>query len=710
MRPRWVVPAAAVVTWLVIGGPLASLQGQVSSAQRNDNAAFLPASAESTRVLNVDATFQQGATTPAILVYARASGLTPADREKITADTRAIVAAVGSRLSGPPIGPIVAPDDKAAQVILPFAGSVAGSDVDTLRDTVEDIRARITSSPGLDAHVTGPVGIFADFTGAFAGIDGVLLLVTGLLILLILLVVYRSPILPLLVLLVAGFALSVAGGVVYLLARADIVTLSGQSQGILDVLVLGAATDYALLIVARFREELRRYADPYDAMRTAWRATVEPIAASGATVILALLCLLVSDLASNRGLGPIGAIGIACALLAMLTLLPALLVLFGRAVFWPFRPEYGSGSARELAERPSGLADRPSIRERRRGIWARMAGLVGRRARVVWTSTLLVLLILTYGLTRLEAHEIPQSEAFSTVVDSQVGQDVLAQHFPAGTGNPVEIIANAARLNEVVAAASAVPGVASVGPYSGRPVPSGPAMVVDGLVRVDATLAVRADSPEAAHVVGQLRKAVHAVPGAEAIVGGFTAINVDVQRTSQRDRAVIIPLVLLVVFVVLALLLRALLAPLLLLLTVLLSFFATLGVSGVVFQDGFGFPGADSAFPLFAFVFLVALGADYNIFLMTRVREEVARRGHKAGTLAALAVTGGVITSAGVVLAATFSALSVLPLVFLVEISFTVAFGVLLETLVVRSLLVPSLVVDIGRRVWWPSALRRARP
>ena len=585
MRVRW-VPAIAVLAWAAFGGPLASLAGRLSTVQRDDDVAFLPASAESTAVFHLDAAFPGRGTTPALLAYVR---------------------------------------------------------------------------PG---HQT-------------AGVDLLLPLVAGLVILLILLVVYRSPILPFLVVLVAGFALAVANGVVYLLAQHGVVAVSGLSRGLLDVLVLGVGSGYALLIVSRFREQLRRYVEPYDAMRTAWRASAEPIAASGATVVLALLCLLVSDQPSSRDLGPIGAIGIACALLAMLTLLPALLVLVGRAVFWPFPPPYG-----------------PS-RADRRGLWARMAELVGRRSRVAWASTLLVLVFLALGLTRLDAHGISQSN-LSAVVDSK-------------PGNPAEIIASAARLNEVIAAAAAVPGVATVAAYSGRPAPSGPAMVVNGLVRVDATLAVPADSPRAGDVVSRLRKVVHAVPGADAKVGGYTASNVDAALTAQRDRAIVIPLVLFAVFVVLSLVLRAVLAPVLLVLTVLLSYFAAMGVSGVVFRYGFGFPGADPAFPLFAFVLLVALGANYAIFLMTRVREEVARRGHRAGTLTALAVTGGVITSAGVVLAATFSALSVLSLVFLVELAFTVAFGVLLDTIVVRSLLVPSLVVDIGRRLWWPSALGRTR-
>ncbi len=691
---RWIWPALVIIVWLVIGAPLGSLQSKVSSVQKNDNASFLPRSAESTEVLDLNSRFVTTESSPAIIVYARPAGLTAADKSKIVSDIQAAVNHFGSRLVAAPIGPVFSDKPSkqnpgAAEVIYQFAGS----DVQKTAPDVEWLRAQISTVPGLEAHVAGPVGIFADLSKAFQGIDGVLLLVTGLVILLILFVVYRSPLLPFIVLLVAGIALSVANGVVYLLAKADVVTLSGQSQGILDVLVLGAGTDYALLMVSRFREELRRHESKYRAIRVAWRAAVAPIAASGGTVILGLLCLLVSDLASNRGLGPIGAIGIACALAAMLTLLPAILALLGRAAFWPFRPTYRSHPAEE------------------HGVWARVARAVGRRPRVFWVLTTLVLLVLTLGVTKLDANGIPQSDSFSSNVDSTVGQRVIASYFPAGSGNPAEIIANAGSLDAVVAAARAVPGVAGVVPYTGAPPGvAAPPKVVDGLVRVDATLAAEADSDQAGTTITQLREAVRAVPGAEAKVGGFSAINLDVQKTSQRDRAIIIPLVLLVVFVILSLLLRSLIAPLLLVLTVLLSFFATLGVCGLVFRYGFGFAGADSAFPLFAFVFLVALGVDYNIFLMTRVREEVARRGHRAGTLAGLAVTGGVITSAGVVLAATFSALSVLPLVFLTEIAFAVAFGVLLDTLVVRSLLVPALTVDIGRGIWWPGELRRADP
>lgn len=701
---RWLLPALAILAWILFAGPLASLASKTSDVQKNDNASFLPSNAESTAVLNLNERFVETEASPAILVYARPGGLTDADRAKISADLAEASAHLGDKLVGPPLGPVYSTDGEAAQAILQFAGS----DAEKATGEVAWLRGLISSSPGLEAHITGPVGIFADFVDIFKDINGVLLLVTGIVVLLILIVVYRSPLLPLVVLGVAGFALGLANGVVYLLAKAEVITVTGQSQGILDVLVLGAATDYALLLISRYREELRRHRSRFDAIAVALKAVVAPILASGGTVILGLLCLLVSDLASNRGLGPVGAIGIGSALLAMLTLLPALLALLGRVVFWPFRPAYGS----------------PPVEER--GAWGRVARAVGRRPRTVWALTALMLLALAGGIARLEADGIPQTESFTTQTDSKSGQNLVGRHFPAGSGNPAQVMARQEKLGEVVAAAQAVPGIATVVPYAGFTPPGSPPAappgspspgsppaapkVVDGLVRVDVTLADAADSPAAAQTLRRLRTAVHAVPGADAKVGGFTAITLDIQDTSRRDRTVIIPLVLGVVFLILILLLRSLVAPLLLVVTVVLSFAATLGVSGVVFRDVFGFAGADAAFPLFAFVFLVALGVDYNIFLMTRVREETARRGHRAGTLAGLAVTGGVITSAGVVLAATFAALSVLPLVFLAEMAFAVAFGVLLDTLVVRSLLVPALTVDIGRSVWWPGKLRRADP
>jgi putative drug exporter of the RND superfamily len=461
--------------------------------------------------------------------------------------------------------------------------------------------------------------------------------------------------------------------------------------------VVGASTDYALLLIARYKEELRRNASRFAAMRVAWRAAFPPILASGSTVILALMCLLLSDLKSNKGLGPVGAIGIGAALLAMLTLLPAILVLLGRVAFFPFLPRHGSRPGEE------------------RGLWGAVSRLVGRRYRWIWAAVALILVAMSFGLTRLNPNGIPLDKSFSTKQDSVTGQQVLGQHFDAGLATPTIVVTNAAKVSDVVQAVKGVRGVGDAVPYTGAPpgtpgADSRPPKVVDGLVRVDVTLSVAPDSAEGHGVIRTIRDTVHAIPGADAKVGGFTAINLDVQDTAKRDRNLIIPIVLAVVFVILVLLLRAVLAPLVLIGTVVLSFVATLGASGFIFRDVFHFAGTDSAFPLFAFVFLVALGVDYNIFLMTRVREETAKRGHRAGTLTGLAVTGGVITSAGAVLAATFAALSVLPLVFLAELAFTVAFGVLLDTLIVRSLLVPALTVDIGRVSWWPSRLSRGEP
>jgi putative drug exporter of the RND superfamily len=690
-RPwRWVIPAAVIVAWLVVGGGLGPISQKTSEVQKNENSSYLPQSAESTKVLEEANRFTDKQTLVAIVVYTRASGLTVDDRNKIRGDVREIGSHLGPDIVGLPIGPAFSKDGKAGQIVIQFSAS----DPNKLKDPVVWLRHQAGGVSGLESHVAGPAGLFADFANSFEGIDGVLLVVTGIIVLAILILVYRSPILPFVVLGSAVLALTLGNGAVYLLAKNDIITLNGQSQGIMQVLVLGAGTDYALLLVSRYREELRRYASRFDAIRAAWRAAVAPIVASGLTVIIALLCLLLSDLKSNQGLGPVGAIGIGTALLSMLTLLPAILALLGRAAFFPFRPKYQSHPAEE------------------HGFWGWVSRVVGRRARLVWVVTAVVLLAMAAGVVKLNANGVAQTDAFTTKQDSVTGQQVLGAHFPAGSGSPVVIISKADKAPDVVTAIGTVPGAEAPVPFTGQPPGVGPGTpkVVDGLIRLDVTLQAAPDSPASQDTIRKLRDAVHAVPGADAKVGGFTAINLDVQDTAKRDRTLIIPVVLVVVFIILMLLLRSALAPLALILTVVLSFFATLGASGLVFKYLFHFAGTDSVFPLFAFIFLVALGVDYNIFLMTRVREETGRRGHKAGTLAGLAVTGGVITSAGLVLAATFAALSVLPLVFLAELAFTVAFGVLLDTLVVRSLLVPALTVEMGRIVWWPSKLWHGNP
>jgi putative drug exporter of the RND superfamily len=695
--PGWVRPAIVVALFLLVAGPVASAGSKLADVQRNDATAYLPSGAEATGVSGATKRFTGIESTTAIIVYGSPAGISKQDQIDITLVDIQIAQELSAHLAGPPMGPIISDDNQAAEVIVPLIGS----DPNRLRGDVDALRAQAAATPGLEMHVAGPAAALTDLTEVFGEVDGVLLLVALGAVLLILVVAYRSPILPFVVLGVAGMALGLANGMVYLLAKQGVLTVSGDAQGILDVLVLGAGTDYALLLTARYRDELRRHRDRYRAMRVAWRAAVQPIAASGATVILGLLCLLASDLGSTRGLGPVAAVGIACALVSMLILLPAVLALVGRWAFWPFRPTFGSPATGE------------------RGFWPRLAAGIGRHSRLVWVLTVLALGGLALGMTRLEAHGVPRTESFLAPVDSNAGQDVLSRHFSDATATPVLVVCGYPRLDDVIAAAGTVPGVTKAVAYvdpleafdrhkAGQPAPPPKEVAGQGLVSV--TIDAAPDSPRATATVQALRDKLHSLPGAGAKVGGYTATNLDLQRTAQRDREVVIPLVLALVLVVLMLLLRAVVAPVILVATVILSFLATLGVSGVFFRDVFGFAGADSSFPLFAFVFLVALGIDYNIFLMSRVREEVARRGHRAGVLTGLAATGGVVSSAGVVLAATFAALAVLPLLVLAELAFAVSVGVLLDALVVRTLLVPALTLDLGRVVWWPGPLRRADP
>ncbi|MBA2416711.1 MAG: MMPL family transporter [Geodermatophilaceae bacterium] len=679
---RWLLPAVLVILWLAVGGPLGSFQGKLAGVQENDNSAFLPAEAESTQVIELQRKFSDEEVLPAIVIYERTSGLTREDQAAVADDAVEFADLVG--VLGEVSPPIPSEDGQALQVIVPIDANLG----DDIIDVVEEVRA-VADDSGPDSFVTGPAGILGDFVVAFESIDGLLLIVTAAVVALILVLVYRSPLLPVIVLVAVGLALGTASAIVYALTSAGVITLNGQSQGILLVLVFGAATDYALLLISRYREELRRHESKYDALRVALRATALPILASGGTVMVGVLCLLFSELNSNRGLGPVAAIGIASSLLVQLTFLPAVLALFGRAAFWPVRPRHGSDDGEQ------------------RGIWARVAALVGRRPRAVWVSSAAVLLVAAAFVTQLNTSGIAQTDVFLTDVPSVAGQEALGRHYPAGTGSPAVIVGDADALDELVSAVEDIDGVGTVTAVSENPAgpPGAPAQVVDGLVQLNAVLDDPADSKAAVETVRELREVVHDVPDAAGLVGGFTAIQLDTQDTAARDQSVIIPIITAVIFVILALLLRALVAPVLLIATVVLSFLATLGVSALVFEGIFGFPGSDPGVVLFGFIFLVALGIDYNIFLMTRVREESLRVGTRQGVLTGLRVTGGVITSAGVVLAATFSALGVLPLLFLAQIAFIVAFGVLLDTTIVRSLLVPALTLEIGEKVWWPSSL-----
>ena len=701
---RWVA-LLAVLAWLAIGGVGGPLVGRLSEVQTNDNANFLPASAESTAVNEFVQKTTDTQTLPYLIVLEKTSGLTPADLQAVQAYVAAIPnltlaedrsRTVGEFLEAPPQAAIPSQDQQAALIPVAFLAAkaqdtVAGTSV--LYAVAEALRSAGTTQlapAGMAVHVTGPGGFFADFITAFEGIDGILLLVALGVVFVILLIVYRSPILPIAVLVTALFGLSVAALVIFPLAKNGSIDLSGQSQGILSILVVGAATDYALLLVARYKEELHDQESTWAAMKIAWRAAVEPIAASAATVILGLLCLRLSDLGNTRGLGPVGAFGIAGAFLASLTFLPAVLLLIGRRIFWPGIPRVDHVHAEDSIGR--------------RGIWGRVAGMVGAHPRRTWVATFVVLAACAAFAPTFEAKGVTQSDLFLTTVDSVTGQEVLGRHFPAGSGSPVQIVAPQGKADQVVQVLGTIEGVQNpqVGNVLGQP-----PKVVDGQVLVQATLVAPADSVDAEGVVETIRTRLDEV-GTEVLVGGSTAVNLDVRQASERDLRVIIPAILGVIFVVLLLLLRSVAAPIVLVVANVLSFAATIGVSALVFNHVFDFPGSDPSTPLYGFVFLVALGIDYSIFLMTRVREESRIRGTLPGILVGLAVTGGVITSAGIVLASTFSALAVLPILFLAQIAFIVAFGVLLDTLVVRSLLVPAVSYDLGERVWWPFGLRRA--
>jgi RND superfamily putative drug exporter len=668
-RTKWLV----LIAWLVLLMAGGALGGKLQSVTKNNADAYLPGSAEATRVIKLQEKVHQEDEMLTVVSYERRSGITAADQ----AYARSGVQRFGQlEHAGQVTGPLVSRDGRAMQVFVPIKG-----DGDAVLKGIEAMRETLKRGPpaGLDTRITGAAGGLYDLIKVFGSTDGKLLLVTFGVVVLMLLLTYRSPFLWLVPLISAVSAYALSQGVVYLLAEAGL-TVSGQSTGILAVLVFGAGTDYALLIIARYREELHRHQDKHEAMELALRRAGPAVLASGATVTIGLLCLLVAELNSTRGLGPVGAAGIVCALAAMTTLLPALLVALPRGVFWPVVPRYDAR-----------YVDEPDALEREHGIWAGVARFVSARPRLVWAGTAVLLGVLSLGLMSLKTGPISNAGQFVGTPDSVVGERAIARHFPAGTGSPAVVIGpNVKGLRDAIARTQGVAGVGD--PLTGN-----------GYAQYEATLSDAPDSRAARDTIDRLRSTMHPL-GAK--VGGATAINVDTQRAAVHDNKAIIPVVLAVVFAILALLLRALVAPILLMLTVVLSFAASLGVCGLVFTHVFGFEGADSGFPLTIFIFLVALGVDYNIFLLTRVCEESQRLGTRRGILRGLAVTGGVITSAGLVLAATFAALATLPLTGLVEMGFAVAFGVLLDTLLVRSLLVPALAYDIGERIWWPGRLR----
>jgi putative drug exporter of the RND superfamily len=681
-RPaRLLLPFALLAVWFAVGGLLGPYAGKLGEVATTDQAAFLPRSAESTKVLGTQAEFRRDGTLPLVVVWTARQEGAPLPEDAEARATAAMSELRGSGLLAAPASPVLRSDDGLAlRSVVPLRTDLG----DGLADALAEVTAKADEVPGTSAHPAGPAAARADLKNAFSGIDGLLLGVALATVLVILLLVYRSLLLPLLIIIASVFALALACAVVYALADRGVVRVDGQVQGILSILVIGAATDYALLLTARFREELESRGERTAAMRAALRRSAGPVLASAATVAAGLLALLLSDLTNNRALGPVGAIGIVCAAAAALTFLPAALVLLGRAAYWPSRP------------RPADGAGAASHR-----LWRKVADLVDRSPRRVWAVSLAALLACAAFAPTLTSRGVPLDETFVGRVPSVTAQEVLGRHFPGGSGSPAVVIARADAL-EKVAAAARVPGVVSAAPVTADGRPGGTPLVADGRVRLDVTLADPADSAAAERTVTALRDAVHRIDGADALVGGITAERIDTRLTAAADRSVIVPVVLAVILLILVALLRSLLMPLLLVATVALNFFATLGVASLVFTHVFGFTGTDASVPLYGFVFLVALGVDYNIFLMSRVREESVRLGTREGLRRGLTATGGVITSAGVVLAATFAALGVIPLAFLIQIAFIVAFGVLLDTLVVRSLLVPALVREFGERAWWP--------
>lgn len=711
--PLWLrilIPTALILVWFVMFGAGGASFGRISDVSTNDQVQQLPASADATQVQVLQAEFRGDDVLPGVLIYERSGGLSEADQSAINAQIAELAQLDGVITDG--VSPAILSDDgEAVEVFLPLDSSIKPA------DTVESIRAVIAEDPiaGVDSYVTGPAGLIADLTGAFAGIDGILLLTALGAVLVILVIVYRSPLLPFIVLFTSLAALCASVLVVVALASADLLVLTGQTQGILFILVIGAATDYSLLYVSRFREALRDSATKWEATMVALRGSFEPILAAGGTVIVGLLCLLFSDLNSNKALGPVAAIGIGFALLSALTLLPALMLWAGRAAFWPVRPTLGS-------------AHRDLVGANAKGVWPWLARLISRRARLIWIACTVLLAVASIGAFQFKADGVSQSEFVLGSSEARDGQVVVGEHFPGGSGTPAVIIGPKGDLQAITDVLLSNDGVDSVTVLSedsvsgslpvtedgvqafGPPgTPAGEPTVRGGDVMLQATLTDVGDSAAAEETVRELREDLADVSDT-VLVGGTTAIAVDTTDTAIHDRNLIIPIILGVILVILMLLLRSILAPVLLIATVVLSFAAALGVASWVFDELLGFPGADPVVPLYGFVFLVALGIDYNIFLMTRVREESIRFGTRTGILRGLVATGGVITSAGLVLAATFAALGVLPILFLAQLAFIVAFGVLLDTFLVRSLLVPALAHDIGPKIWWPSKLASARP
>lgn len=669
-RAKWLVLAG----WTAIVLVLVSSALDFESAQNNRDANYLPKSAQSLQAIDLEQRAFGDQLLTGLLVFNNPDGLTKADKAAITADAIALSKQPLPNQYGKAV-PLFLEDGKTAAIYTQVRAQGDQEILFAVSDRLRDLAA--DSPPGLTAQLTGQTGFFDDTVRVFSSIDGNLLIGTVVLITILLLLIYRSPFLWALPLLSVGCAEICSRGLGTILAENG-VTITSQAAALMTVLVFGVGTDYALLLIARYREELRRFEDRHEAMRHALERSAPPIFASAATVVVALLCLMLADVNATSGAGPIAAMGITLAMLAMLTLLPAMLLVFDRRVFWPFVPAFGTGTE-----------DVPV------NFWSRLADRIAQRPLVITIGLFAVMAVMATGLlTKPGGLDLTQS--FRGDVESVQGMETLKKALPPGATGPVVVmVSDPTKVKPVAAALKASPDVAAVGLVQPG----------EGATRIEATLKYEPYSDEAIDAVPRIRSQLEPIAPGTALVAGATAVEADSRDFAASDNRKIIPLVLLVVLMILILLMRSVAAPLVLLATVIASFLAVLGASYVIFDLVFGFPGVDEYVPLFVFIFLVALGVDYNIFLMARVREEAVVHGAREGMRRGLIVTGGVITSAGVVLAGTFMVLAAMPIVTLTEIGFAIALGVLFDALVVRTLLVPALGFLMGAKIWWPAKI-----
>ncbi|MFF9274002.1 MMPL family transporter [Streptomyces griseosporeus] len=667
---RRAVPWVMLALWVGILACASPFASKLADVQHDRVTDYLPASADSTQAAKLQEKLPGGQTTELVLVYHRDGGLTAADRATAARQVTEIAGA-HALTGGTPQG---IPSKDGTTLMYPVASNEPGTDEKKRDALVEDVRDVARGQDGLTVEVGGPGALATDASEIYQSLGGPLLYTTVGVVAVLLILIYRSPVLWLVPLVVAGIADYLSTGVAYGLHQAFGTTVSGQSSGIMTILVFGAGTDYALLLVSRYREELRRHERPYDAMRVALRGCGPAVLASSGTVAAGLLCLLAADLNSNRAMGPLGTVGVLCALVAMLTLLPALLVLFGRRVFWPLVPAYGST---------------PKVR---RSLFAAMGSSAGRRPRTVLLGGVLLLGALALGALNLPG-AVKQQDTFVDKPESVAALETLARGYPEHSAQPIDVLTPAGGADAALTAIRGVDGVddARIARTGG------------GWTEISVTASAPPQTPAETRTIERLRDELK-----DSYVGGPSAQQIDLKDTNARDRLIVVPLVLLSVLLILVALLRSLVAPLILTVAVVAVWGAALGLGGLVFGPLFGFEGTDPGLGLLSFVFLVALGVDYGIFLMHRMREESLRGAEpSAAALTALRTTGGVIASAGLVLAATFAVLMNMGLVQLVELGFVISVGVLLDTFLVRTYLVTSAAVALGRTVWWPGRLSR---